>query len=83
VKASVKTPAKRRRAKTFADGFVMGLAAPSLLVSGFLTDVNPSKTSGVGKVHQTKLQRASSSPGGRSRQQAPSLNRRSSSFNRS
>lgn len=36
--ASVKTPTKRRRAKTFADGFVMGLAAPSLLVSGFLSE---------------------------------------------
>ena len=46
--ASVKTPAKRRRARTFADGFVMGLAAPSLLVSGFLTDLSQSRSSGSG-----------------------------------
>jgi hypothetical protein len=48
VTASAKTPAKRRRARTFADGLVMGLAAPSLLVSGILTEYNPSRTSGLG-----------------------------------
>ncbi len=46
--ASVKTPAKRRRARTFADGLVMGLAAPSLLVSGLLTDFSQSRSSGSG-----------------------------------
>ena len=48
MKASVKTPTKRRRARTFADGLVMGLAAPSLLVSGFLMHSGQSRTSGLG-----------------------------------
>jgi hypothetical protein len=39
VTAPVKTRSKRQRARTFSDGFVMGLAAPSLLVSGFLTEL--------------------------------------------
>lgn len=35
---SKSTKLPRRRAKTFGDGFVMGLAAPSMLISGLLTE---------------------------------------------
>ena len=40
-------PMKRR--KTFVDGFIYGLAAPSLFISGALLDVGSTRLSGIGQ----------------------------------
>jgi hypothetical protein len=78
VNASVKTPIKRRLAKTFAGGFVMGLAAPSLLVSGRLMDIGKSRTSGLGNawndvgqfIRESADTQRATRPGGRDKRRA-------------